>query len=605
MRPGKMRPSIFSQRHQSQAARPVSTRLNSRSILSFAMLSVSFMVTSPRLSAETIYYGGNILNGVGLPGDNPQRVTAMAVDRGQILAVGDDASILQSKGEHTVLVNLHGAFVMPGINDAHVHLAEAGRRKLSVDLEGSTSLGQMLDRVRLAAAAAPHGQWLLGGGWDHTLWPEKTLPSRWDLDTVTGQHPAIFSRVDGHISVANSAALAAAGITPQTPDPPGGHIDRNGSGEATGILREDPSEELVWKHIPPPSHALRTRALSLALADAVANGVTSVQDNSDWEDFLVYEELERDGKLPVRVSEWLRFDDPVETLKAHRAWHPAGDRMLRTGMLKGFLDGSLGSRTAALKAPYTDDPGNSGILRYEQARLDEMTAQRAEAGFQIGFHAIGDRAVAAALEAFERARQAVGTPANAARFAQARNRIEHSQVVDPPDIERYRETGILASMQPNHLLTDMSWARARLGPQREQFAYAWKAFLDAGVVVAFGTDYPVEPVNPFRGLYCAVTRENESGTDSYFPEKKLTIGQALYAYTQGSAYAEFSENYKGKLIPGYVADFVVLDRDLTKVTPKEILATRVLQTVVDGRTVYRAGARSLTQSQTRKPGVTQ
>ena len=594
-----MRLAIFSDRQQSQTVRVFSSRVYSRSLLNFVILAVSFMLTSPRLPAETIYYGGNILTGVGLPGGNPQRVTAMAVDRGEIVAVGDDALILQSKGEHTVLVNLHGAFVMPGINDAHVHLAEAGRRKLSVDLAGSTSLAEMLDRVRLAAAAAPEGQWLLGGGWDHTLWPGKALPTRSVLDAVTGDHPAIFSRVDGHISVANSAALAAAGITGQTPDPEGGHIDRDAKGETTGVLREDPAEELVWKHIPPPSHALRTRAVALALADAAANGVTSVQDNSDWQDFLVYEELERDGKLPVRVSEWLRFDDPIETLKAHRAWRPAGDRMLHTGMLKGFLDGSLGSRTAALKAPYTDDPGNSGLLRYEQATLDEMTAQRAAAGFQIGFHAIGDRAVEAALEAFERAQQ------TSAGFAQARNRIEHSQVVDPPDIERYREMGILASMQPNHLLTDMAWAGARLGPQREPFAYNWKAFLDGGVRVPFGTDYPVEPINPFRGLYCAVTRENESGNQSYFPEQKLTIGQALYAYTQGSAYAEFSENYKGKLVPGYVADFVVLDRDLTKVTPGEILATRVLETVVDGRTVYRAGVHSLTQWRTHKPEVTQ
>jgi hypothetical protein len=271
-------------------------------------------------------------------------------------------------------------------------------------------------------------------------------------------------------------------------------------------------------------------------------------------------------------------------------------------MLKGFLDGSLGSRTAALNFPYTDDPGNSGILRYEQARLDEMTAERAEAGFQIGFHAIGDRAVDAALEAFHRAEQAVGTVENASRFTEARNRIEHSQIVDPPDIDRYRQMGILASMQPNHLLTDMNWAAARLGHKREKFAYAWKAFLDARVTVAFGTDYPVEPISPFRGLYCAVTRENESGTQSYLPEQKLTIGQALYAYTQASAYAEFAESYKGKLIPGYVADFVVLDRDLTKVTPGEILGTRVLETVVDGRTVYLAGAHSLTHSRIQKEG---
>jgi hypothetical protein len=303
-----------------------------------------------------------------------------------------------------------------------------------------------------------------------------------------------------------------------------------------------------------------------------------VQDNSDWDDFLVYQELEREGQLPVRISEWLRFDDPVELLVAHRAAQPAGDRMLHTGMLKGFMDGSLGSRTAALLSPYTDEPGNRGLLRYQQARLDAMTKERAAAGFQIGFHAIGDGAVEMALNAFAAANS------SAAR----RNRIEHSQVVEPRDIPRYKALGIIASMQPSHLLTDMNWAPARLGPQRSRFAYAWKAFLDAGVPLAFGTDYPVEPITPFRGIYAGVTRSNEAGTGSYFPQDKLTIDQVLLAYTQGSAYAEFAESFKGKLVPGYVADFVVLDRDLTKAPPPEILKTRVLRTVVDGRTVYEA-----------------
>jgi predicted amidohydrolase YtcJ len=247
-------------------------------------------------------------------------------------------------------------------------------------------------------------------------------------------------------------------------------------------------------------------------------------------------------------------------------------------MLKGFMDGSLGSRTAALLSPYGDEPGNSGLARYDQARLDAMTIERAAAGFQIGFHAIGDRGVAMALNAFAAART---TPAK-------RDRIEHSQVVEPQDILRYRAMGIVASMQPNHLLTDMNWAAARLGPERARHAYAWKAFLDAGVPLAFGTDYPVEPITPFRGIYAGVTRSNEAGTASYFPQDKLTVGQVLFAYTQGSAYAEFAEGFKGKLVPGYVADFVVLDRDLTKVPAPEILKTRVLRTVVDGRTVYQA-----------------
>jgi predicted amidohydrolase YtcJ len=473
---------------------------------------------------------------------------------------------------------LNGAFVMPGINDAHVHLAAAGQIKLAVDLTGCASLAEMLRRVSVAAATAPAGQWLLGGGWDHTLWPSKTLPTKQDLDTVTLGHPAIFGRVDGHIAVANSDAFALAGVTDQTPSPKGGQLDHDAGGNLTGIVREDSAQDLIRQHIPAPSHDLRRRAILLALNDAAAHGVTSVQDNSDWDDFLVYEELEREGQLPVRISEWLSFNDPVELLLAHRAAHPSGDRMLHTGMLKGFMDGSLGSRTAALLSPYADDPGNSGLLRYDQSRLDAMTKERAAAGFQIGFHAIGDRAVEMALNAF----------AAAGQNTKMRDRIEHSQVVEPSDIRRYKVLGVIASMQPNHLLTDMNWAAARLGPQRAEYGYAWKAFLDAGVPLAFGTDYPVEPITPFRGIYAGVTRRNEAGTKSYFPQDKLTGDQVLFAYTQGSAYAEFSESYKGKLLPGYVADFIVLDRDLTRIPPPEILKTRVLRTVVGGRTVFQA-----------------
>jgi predicted amidohydrolase YtcJ len=547
-------------------------------ILFFLMAAPPLFCAPPPSPVVAIYYDGNILTGVGLGGDRAQRVTAIAVGDHQIVAIGDDATVLRQKQPGTKLFDLHGAFVMPGINDAHVHLGIAGRIKLAVDLTGSASLAEMLRRVSASAAVAPAGEWLLGGGWDHTLWDSKTLPTRQDLDTVSGGHPAFFVRVDGHIAVANSAALALSGVTNQTPSPAGGQLDHDGEGNLTGIVREDSGQELIQRHIPAPSHELRRRAIVLALRDAAAHGVTSVQDNSDWDDFLVYQELEREGQLPVRISEWLSFNDPVEVLVAHRAAQPADDRMLHTGMLKGFMDGSLGSRTAALLSPYADDPGNRGLPRYEQARLDAMTKERAAAGFQIGFHAIGDRAVEMALNAFAAANANVGR----------RDRIEHSQVVDPRDIPRYKAMGIVASMQPSHLLTDMHWAPARLGPQRSRYAYAWKSFLEAGVPLAFGTDYPVEPITPFRGIYAGVTRRDEAGTDSYFPQDRLTMDEVLLAYTQGSAYAEFAEGYKGKLVPGYVADFVVLDRDLTRVAAPEILKTQVLRTVVDGRTVYEA-----------------
>ena len=415
--------------------------------------------------------------------------------------------------------------------------------------------------------------------------PTRDSPRGRDLDAITGDHPAFFERTDGHIGVANSLALKAAGLDAHSPDPQGGKLDHvNGAAGAplTGILR-DTAMEQAEAHFPPPTMEQRREAVSLALADAVSHGITSLQDNSDWDDFLAFEGLERDRKLPVRVSEWLAFSDPLDVLKQHRAAHPADDRMLHTTMLKGFMDGSLGSRTAALNAPYFDDPKNSGLARYQQENLDSMTAERMAAGFQIGFHAIGDHAVEMALDAFANAEQLHP------EAKLLRPRIEHSQVLDAPDFERYKDLGVIASMQPNHLLTDMNWAEARLGEQRARYSYAWKSFLNHGVPLAFGTDYPVEPVTPFRGLYSAVTRQSETNPGkTYFPEEKLTIGEAIFAYTQGSAYAEFTETYKGRLVAGYLADFVVLDRYLLAIAPPEILNTQVLRTVVGGKTVYMA-----------------
>ncbi len=533
--------------------------------------------TSP---ADAIYLGGNILTGEGLESGTPQRASAIAVREGVIAATGTDADILkQWRGPKTEIVDLHGAFAMPGFNDAHVHLASAGREKLTIDLVGVHSLPEMQQRIANAAKSAPTGRWLRGRGWDHLLWAAKQLPTRQDLDAITGSHPAIFTRVDGHIAVANSRALQLAGIGANTPDPSGGKIDRDKEGEPTGIVRET-AVELVYDKVPAPSHEERRHALELAIKDAIAHGITSVQDYSTWDDFLVLEEMEHEYKLPIRISEWLTFLDPLPELERQRAHHPADDPMLHTGMLKGFMDGSLGSRTAALEAPYSDDPGNSGIPQFDQETLNRMTIERARAGFQIGFHAIGDRGVKMALDAFAAA-EAVVPDSRTHRF-----RIEHVQIIDPHDFARFESLGVIASMQPNHLLTDMYWAEDRVGPVRAKDSYAWKTFVDQGTVLAFGTDYPVEPVTPFRGLYAAVTRKSEDGTRSYHPEQAINIRQALYAYTQASAFAEHMETKKGKLVPGQFADFVVLDRNLTQIPPTEILKTQVLRTVVGGKTVF-------------------
>jgi predicted amidohydrolase YtcJ len=569
------------------------------------LASLAHAQTNQTTSPDTIYIHGNILTGAHLrpndPSPTPAKVTALAIADGKILAAGTDADVLKTKSPQTKIIDLNGAFAMPGFNDAHTHIASAGQQKLSIDLDNTKSLAEMQQRIKAYANTAKPNTWLQGGGWDHTIWPGKQLPTRADIDLVTAGHPAILFRTDGHIAVVNSAALAAANITAATPDPFGAKIDRDASGNPTGIIREGAALALILSKIPPPSTEDRRAALNVAIADALAHGVTSVQDFSDWEDFLVLEDLEHTGNLHLRVSEWLTFDLPVDTLQQRRASHPADDPLLHIGFLKGFMDGSLGSRTAALNAPYSDDPGNSGIPRYDQAKLNQMASERAEAGFQLGFHAIGDRANDMALDAFQQAIEArrksmqkllpqleATTHAHITLTEDFRYRIEHAQVVSPGAFDRYAKLHIIASMQPSHLLTDMNWATDRLGPGRAKYSYAWKSFLNHNVTLAFGTDYPVESINPFRGLYSAVTRQNETGTITYQPQEKLTLNEALYAYTQASAFAEFREHKKGRLEPGYLADFIVLDRDITTATPQQLLGTKVLRTVVNGEIAYTA-----------------
>lgn len=558
---------------------------------------------------NTLFVHGRILTGAHLQPDDPSltpaSVSALAVTNSTIVAVGSDEQILKLRGPHTQVVDLQGDFAMPGFDDAHTHLAAAGQQKLSVDLDNTPSLADMLERIRIYTSTAQAGQWILGSGWDHTRWASKKLPTRDDLDKVTAGHPAVFYRTDGHIVVANSAALLVAGISSSSPSPAGGQIDHDPSGTPTGIVREEPAIDLLYKKIPPPSTAMRRKALDIAIAECLSNGVTSVQDFSDWEDWLTLESMEHAGNLNLRVSEWMTFNLPLEVLKERRASHPAEDPLLHLGMLKGLMDGSLGSRTAALASPYSDDPSNSGLPRYQQDKLDQMAAVRAAAGFQLGFHAIGDEANTMALNAFAGAEQ-VGVPATQpapparpdaqivtsplARFSPAdlRLRIEHAQVLLPGDFDRFQSLGVIASMQPSHLLTDMNWAEARLGPERAKYAYAWRSMLDHHVPLAFGTDFPVESISPFRGLYSAVTRMNEAGTMTFHPEQRISIAEAIYAYTQASAYAEFRETRKGRLEPGFLADFVVLDRDVTTAGPRQILAAKVLRTVVGGKTVFSA-----------------
>lgn len=538
--------------------------------------------------ADLIFTHANIYTGAIGTGalGSTKRAEAIAIRGDRILAVGTRDEITRLKGPQTQVIDLAGHFVMPGFNDAHMHLASAGLEKLTLNLVGAKTLDEFRDRLRAKAESAAPGEWIVGEGWDETLWPVKTTPTRWDLDEVSGDHPVFLVRVDGHIGVANTRALQLAEVTVATKDPEGGKIDRDEGGTPTGILRES-AQGLIRSAIPQPTLDVRREAIETALADLASHGVTSAQDFSSWEDFQVYEELEKEGRLTARISEWLPFNDSLEEIKRKRDSHPQSDLMLHTGMLKGFMDGSLGSKTAAMLEPYSDDPGNTGIPQYDPAKLNAMTRERVLAGYQIGFHAIGDRGVQMALDAFAEAEKAAKDAKVKAADGSSdyRLRVEHAQVTTPQQIARFKELKVIASMQPSHLLTDMNWAESRLGPKRAATSYAWAEFLKHGVVLAFGTDYPVEPVTPFRGLYSAVTRMSEDGKKTYVGQR-LTIEQAIAAYTTGAAFAEFAEKQKGKLEPGMLADLIVLDRDLTAAAPPKILEIKVLRTVVGGKTVY-------------------
>src|SRR5216684_3128779 len=369
----------------------------------------------PAAKADAIYVHANIYTGVAGASSfhEIQRAEALAVRGDRILGLGSEADILKLKGPATTVVDLKGHFVMPGFNDAHMHLTNAGFKRLTVDLTGTRSLEEFRERIRKRVETAEPMEWITGSGWDETLWTVKEVPSRWDIDEVTTDHPVYMERIDVHFAVANTLALKLSRVTLASKDPDGGEIGRDSTGQPDGILRET-AKEMVKTVIPPPTPEKRRQAIETALQDIARSGITSVQDNSDaesgaeayWDDFKIFEQLEREGKLTVRVSEWLPFSASLDELKKRRDAHPQSDKMLHTGMLKGFLDGSLGSHTAAMLQPFSDDPKNSGLPRFEQAKLNEIAKERLAAGFQIGFHAIGDRAVEMALDAFAEAEKA-------------------------------------------------------------------------------------------------------------------------------------------------------------------------------------------------------
>jgi predicted amidohydrolase YtcJ len=509
---------------------------------------------------------------------------AMAIRDGKILCVGKiDYILLECGGNDpsAETIQLKGKFVMPGFNDAHVHLGAAGAAMLSLRLNGVTSIEELQKRLADAVAQHKAGEWITGSGWDHTLWADKKFPNKQELDAVAPKNPVFLVHVSGHVAVANSLALVHGEIRKDTPNPPGGMIERDADGSATGMLEEDSAMSLVSARIPDLKIDQRRRAIQVALADAAKNGVTSAQDFSDWADFLVYVQLKEEGKLTLRITEWLPFLQPMDQLQTMRAQGGTTDPWLKTGALKAFADGALGSRTAAMLAPYSDDPTTSGILTNDPEKLRVMAIERDKAGFQLNFHAIGDRANRVALDVFEAVAKANGP-------RDRRDRIEHAQVVAPEDLPRFAQLKVIASMQPSHETTDMRWAGQRVGPDRSKGAYAWASLEKSGARLAFGTDYPVEPINPLRGLYACVTRELPDGgpAGGWQPQEKISLDDCIRAYTSGSAYAQFEAGKKGELKADEYADFIILSDDLTKIPPQQYTKITVLLTVVGGRTVY-------------------
>jgi predicted amidohydrolase YtcJ len=526
--------------------------------------------------------------------------SAVAIRGEKIVAVSYGTSpdgaatpeIQKWQGPNTRVLDLHGQFVMPGFNDAHAHLASAAYVQLHVNAEGAKSLAEFQLRIRDRLQDYQPGEWIVVDGWDHTLWPVKKFPTRQDLDAVSTKNPIIAGRIDGHVAVVNSLALQMAALTAKTPDPPGGRIERDPqTSEPTGMLMEDAAMNLASKLIPDYTDAQRSAAFERLFNYISQFGVTSVQDNSvivakdsdnyGWDNFLAYRELQRSGKLNVRITEWLPFEIDFPRLQQMRQDGGTTDPWLKTGALKEVLDGSLGARTAAMLAPYSDDPHATGIMRIPPDKLKTFAIERDHDGFQLAFHAIGDRANHIALDTF-----AAVIAANGDR--DRRDRVEHAQIVAPDDFAQFAKMNIIASMQPAHLLTDQRWATDRIGPRRILGAYAWRSMERAGVHLAFGTDFPVEAINPLRGIYSCVTRELPQGGPGHGwqPQEKLNMHDCLSNYTVGSAYAEFEEKTKGKIAPGMLADLVVFPADLNKIPPQQLLNLKVTMTIAGGRIVY-------------------
>jgi predicted amidohydrolase YtcJ len=502
---------------------------------------------------------------------------AIAIEGDKIVAVGSSQQI-QTAGKAARTIDANGRLVVPGFIDSHLHFVDAGRQISSVQLRDARTREEFVARIKAFADTLPADAWLTGGSWDNSLWGGE-LPTREWIDAVTGDRPAWLSRVDGHMALANTAALKLAGVTRNTAAIPGGEIVRDSKGEPTGALKDN-AMSLVDKVVPPPSAEIQDRALAAAMKYVNEQGVTSVQNMGTWEDLAVFKRAAKDSKLTARIyavvplADWARLRDELAS-GAHKS-----DEWLRVGGLKGFVDGSLGSHTAAMFEPFADTPQNRGLFVTEPEPLYEWVSGADKAGLHVMVHAIGDRAISTLLDTYERVAKENGP-------RDRRFRVEHAQHLAAKDIPRFGQLDVIASMQPYHAIDDGRWAERYIG-DRIATTYAFRDLLDQKARLAFGSDWFVAPATPLEGIYGAVTRRtlDEKNPTGWVPTQKITVEEAVRAYTSSAAYASFEEQSKGTLAPGLLADFVVLERDIFTIPAEEIRHVKVATTVVGGKVVY-------------------
>ena len=492
--------------------------------------------------------------------------------------MGSDAEVEPLIGEATRVISVAGSMLVPGLIDTHVHFVDGGAALASVQLRDAASPEEFTDRIAEFASGLPAGEWILGGTWNHENWGGE-LPRRDWIDAVTPDNPVWIHRLDGHMALANSLALELAGVGASTPDVDGGEMVRDDDGQPTGLLKDN---ALKWvdEVVPAPNEVLLDRQVAAAMRHVSANGVTSVHDMAaGWTNLEAYRRAEAAGSLITRIysvvplEQWQRLRDQV-------AADGRGNDWLRIGGLKGFMDGSLGSHTAAFFEPFTDAPDDRGFLINEVADVEKWVTGADAAGLHVMVHAIGDRAIRDLLDIF----QNVAAQSDRDR----RFRIEHAQHIHPEDVDRFAAQDIIASMQPYHAIDDGCWAEKVIGPERSQTTYAFRSLIDSGARVVFGSDWYVAPATPLEGIYAAVTRRTLDGAnpDGWVPEQKISVEEALRAYTTEAAYASFEEDIKGTIKVGMLADLVLLDRDLTRIPAPEIAEAKVLETIVGGRSVF-------------------